>query len=396
MEGPLAALTRDGQRRAEGHWIGRSLLLRVHGPEAGPALARAAEDAGAEVADAGDAGEPLFLLHGTLPERVLCDAIEGAGGVVLPPLAWERGEARIAALALAPGVAQAVQRAVPQATLARKQLAREGEDAHALLREGLGLPRLTRRQAEAVLAALDAGYYDLPRKVTTLEVARARGLARSTFEEHLKRAEAQLIGAMAPLARLRLAEEGAAQGGAVEWYARFSAALGLYVTLAVRGDRVACVRLARAPAPDAGGEHPYLARILEHLATGKGKLSDLPLDLEVSPFERKVLDALRAIPPGTTMTYGEVARRIGQPGAARAVGQACARNPALLVIPCHRVVPGNGALGNYAGEGGAATKAKLLAIEGAAPQPARKKRKPAAHRSAPRDARAAAGPRAKA
>src|SRR5207247_6192231 len=147
---------------------------------------------------------------------------------------------------------------------------------------------------------------------------------------------------------------------------KFSRELGLYVQLEVLGDRVAAVRLARkAPRETAGSDHPYLARILEHIHTGDGDLRDIPVDLEVAPFEREVLDFLRTIPPGETITYGEIARRLGRPGASRAVGTACARNPAVIMIPCHRVVPKSGGLGNYSSEGGPETKRKLLEREGA-------------------------------
>src|SRR5204862_2267092 len=96
--------------------------------------------------------------------------------------------------------------------------------------------------------------------------------------------------------------------------------------------------------------------ILEHVRTGEGDLRDIPLHLEVGPFEREVLEFLRTIPPGTTMTYGEVARRLGRPNASRAVGTACARNPAVIVIPCHRVVPKAGRRGEYSSIGGRATQ----------------------------------------
>jgi AraC family transcriptional regulator of adaptative response/methylated-DNA-[protein]-cysteine methyltransferase len=74
---------------------------------------------------------------------------------------------------------------------------------------------------------------------------------------------------------------------------------------------------------------------------------DLPLDIRGTAFQRRVWDALREIPPGTTTSYGAVAAQIGQPGAARAVAQACAKNPVALAIPCHRVLRGDGDLGGY-------------------------------------------------
>jgi methylated-DNA-[protein]-cysteine S-methyltransferase len=95
---------------------------------------------------------------------------------------------------------------------------------------------------------------------------------------------------------------------------------------------------------------------------------DLPVDLRtVSPFQRRVLAAARRIPQGRVISYGDLARRIGQPGASRAVGQALGHNPVPIVIPCHRIVAGGGGLGGYTG--GTRIKEKLLAIEGVALRP---------------------------
>lgn len=100
-------------------------------------------------------------------------------------------------------------------------------------------------------------------------------------------------------------------------------------------------------------------------------LDALPIDLEDRPaWDRAVLLAVRAIAPGTTASYGEVARAIGRPGAARAVGGAVGRNPIGLAIPCHRVIAGDGTLGGYGSDwwGGResllAIKRDLLAREG--------------------------------
>ena len=91
-----------------------------------------------------------------------------------------------------------------------------------------------------------------------------------------------------------------------------------------------------------------------------------PVDLSrVGPFQRRVLEQLRRIPRGEVRTYRDIAREIGHPGATRAVGTACARNPVPLVIPCHRVVRSDGGLGGYSLRGGAALKRRLLAGEGA-------------------------------
>jgi len=93
-----------------------------------------------------------------------------------------------------------------------------------------------------------------------------------------------------------------------------------------------------------------------------------PVDLErAGPFEKEVLAALRRIPAGEVRTYGEIARAVGQPGAARAVGAACARNPVPLLIPCHRVVRSDGGLGGYSLTGGVGLKRRLLDAEGALP-----------------------------
>ena len=80
---------------------------------------------------------------------------------------------------------------------------------------------------------------------------------------------------------------------------------------------------------------------------------------------RRVYEVARTIPPGATLTYGEIAARLELPGAARDVGQALGRNPFPLVVPCHRVVAAGGRLGGFSARGGAATKRRLLAIEGA-------------------------------
>jgi methylated-DNA-[protein]-cysteine S-methyltransferase len=87
------------------------------------------------------------------------------------------------------------------------------------------------------------------------------------------------------------------------------------------------------------------------------------LKLEVSPFVRRVYGVVRRIPRGKVLSYGEVAEAAGKPGAARAVGNAMARNPICLFIPCHRVVASSG-LGGFGGEGGVAQKKLLLGLEG--------------------------------
>jgi methylated-DNA-[protein]-cysteine S-methyltransferase len=108
-------------------------------------------------------------------------------------------------------------------------------------------------------------------------------------------------------------------------------------------------------------------RIVALLDGAQSDLSDIPLDMErVSPFEKKVYEIARKIPPGATLTYGEIATQLGDKLLSRDVGQALGKNPFPIVVPCHRIVAANGKLGGFSARGGAATKLKLLAIEGAA------------------------------
>lgn len=107
-----------------------------------------------------------------------------------------------------------------------------------------------------------------------------------------------------------------------------------------------------------------MAQLRDYLK-GKRRAFDVPVDLRLAtPFQRRVLQAALGIPRGQTATYADIARRIGQPGAARAVGQALGRNPVPIVVPCHRVLASDGSLRGYSGGGGVRTKARLLALEG--------------------------------
>ena len=103
------------------------------------------------------------------------------------------------------------------------------------------------------------------------------------------------------------------------------------------------------------------------LAGEKRDLRDVALDLSaVTPFRQRVYAVARAIPPGETLTYGEIAQRMGEPReAARAVGEAMGRNPFPIVMPCHRVLAANGKPGGFSAPGGVETKLKMLQIEGA-------------------------------
>ena len=96
-----------------------------------------------------------------------------------------------------------------------------------------------------------------------------------------------------------------------------------------------------------------------HLLTARLDMSQVPA------FFRDVYAIVRRIPPGQTLSYGEVADRCGDRGAARAVGQAMARNPFPIIVPCHRVLAAHGKSGGFSANGGVVTKMRLLAIEGA-------------------------------
>jgi methylated-DNA-[protein]-cysteine S-methyltransferase len=95
-------------------------------------------------------------------------------------------------------------------------------------------------------------------------------------------------------------------------------------------------------------------------------LTGVMLDMEHLPeFNRRVYAVARTVAPGETITYGEIAERIGERGAAQAVGQALGRNPFPIVVPCHRVLAAGGGMGGFSARGGVATKRRMLAIEGA-------------------------------
>ena len=121
-----------------------------------------------------------------------------------------------------------------------------------------------------------------------------------------------------------------------------------------------------AAAPKAGATRNaariVAAQLGEYFA-GKRREFDLDLAPYGTDFQLRVWQALRAIPYGAVRNYGDIARAIGQPGAARAVGQANGCNPLPIVIPCHRVIASDGTIGGYSG--GLAIKHRLLALEGA-------------------------------
>jgi methylated-DNA-[protein]-cysteine S-methyltransferase len=146
----------------------------------------------------------------------------------------------------------------------------------------------------------------------------------------------------------------------------FETSLGwIALTWTARGLRT----LSLFGAERSGGANPpawvrEAAKLIQHHLAGQPvDLSTIPVDLGgLPPFRRQVLETLRATRPGETFTYGQLARMAGSPGAARAVGQAMARNPLPIVIPCHRVVAADGP-GGFSLFGSLASKEHLLALE---------------------------------
>ncbi len=137
-------------------------------------------------------------------------------------------------------------------------------------------------------------------------------------------------------------------------------------TRSVTGKRIA----ERSGGREAPVPPPRIAAIIRkvqmHLLGDVQDFRDTAVELDgAGPFARKVYDAVRTIPAGRTMTYGEVASGVSRPTASRAVGQALGRNPIPLIIPCHRVVGSGKDLRGFSAHGGLETKARMLGIEGA-------------------------------
>lgn len=114
-------------------------------------------------------------------------------------------------------------------------------------------------------------------------------------------------------------------------------------------------------AHDVRGLRPHARVLASHLAE-EGAPLPARIDLRGTPFQVAVWNSLRRIPRGETASYGEIARRVGSPRASRAVGAACGANPVPILVPCHRVVAGDGSIGGFGC--GVAMKRLLLAREG--------------------------------
>lgn len=147
-------------------------------------------------------------------------------------------------------------------------------------------------------------------------------------------------------------------------YMRMDSPVGL-LTLVTGADGLESVQFGNA-APDGSVEDvdhelPGFFQLNEYFS-GQRQTFDLPLSPRGTPFQHSVWRQLSQIPWGETRSYGDIARAIGRPGAARAVGMANQTNPIPIIIPCHRVIGANGSLTGYAG--GLHVKALLLALEG--------------------------------
>jgi AraC family transcriptional regulator of adaptative response/methylated-DNA-[protein]-cysteine methyltransferase len=223
---------------------------------------------------------------------------------------------------------------------------RQYADARRLKRFKAGL-----QQGDGVAAATyDAGYGSSSRVYE--RAAAALGMTPATYAKGGRGARITYAIAASPMGRLLVA---ATERGIC------------FVSLGARNEDLenalarefsAADQIERDDAALAG----QVSTILSHL-TGKEPHIDLPLDIRATAFQRRVWEELRRIPLGETRSYQEIARAVGQPGAQRAVGHACATNPIAVVVPCHRVVRGDGSLGGY--RWGAERKRRLLEREAA-------------------------------
>jgi methylated-DNA-[protein]-cysteine S-methyltransferase len=156
---------------------------------------------------------------------------------------------------------------------------------------------------------------------------------------------------------------------ALVWTAAGLVGVRLPASTPQRADAAVKRRWADAAAAD---PPPAIAAIIDDIRTlltgGRPDFAAVSLDLGATPaFNARVYAVARTIPPGRTLTYGEVAERLGDKRLAREVGQALGENPWPIVVPCHRVTAAGGKLGGFSAPGGRATKLKLLALEGATP-----------------------------
>ncbi|HYX70535.1 MAG TPA: methylated-DNA--[protein]-cysteine S-methyltransferase, partial [Terriglobales bacterium] len=220
---------------------------------------------------------------------------------------------------------------------------RQYAEARRLLRLKAGL-----RQGQDVTTALyDAGYGSSSRLYERSH--HHLGMTPATYRRGGQGARIRYTVARTPLGRMLLA----------------ATATGVCaVKFGASGKKLLADLAREFPAAQLARDRRGLARWAEQLAgslRGRGAAFDIPLDLRATAFQWKVWEALRAIPRGATRSYRQVAVAIGRPRAVRAVARACATNPVAVLIPCHRVVRTDGALGGY--RWGVERKKKLLKEE---------------------------------
>ena len=136
-----------------------------------------------------------------------------------------------------------------------------------------------------------------------------------------------------------------------------------FVTLFEEDGHLVAVEFGRAPDDVPSPLLEETRKQIESYFDGVVVSFDLPMKPEGTPFQKRIWQRMRAIPYGSTIPYGDIAKELST--ASRAVGNACGRNPLPIVIPCHRVVGASGALGGYSGGQGVETKIALLRLEGA-------------------------------
>lgn len=215
--------------------------------------------------------------------------------------------------------------------------------------EALRLRRLKKglRDGEGIAEALYGAGYGSPSRLYE-KAGPHLGMTPASYQEGGKGAQIAYATAESPLGRLLVA----------------ATAKGICMVALGSGEQ-ALVRELEAEYPaaeirrDEGALAGRLDAVLDRIAGGPG--GDLPLDVRATAFQWRVWEALAAIPAGETRSYGEIAKALGQSGAARAVGRACATNPVAVVIPCHRAVGASGALTGY--RWGTGRKKALLATE---------------------------------
>jgi AraC family transcriptional regulator of adaptative response/methylated-DNA-[protein]-cysteine methyltransferase len=210
-----------------------------------------------------------------------------------------------------------------------------------------GLKHRLRREKDVTTAMYEAGYDSSSRLYERSN--HQLGMTPATYGRGGRGMVIRYTVAPSPIGPVLVA--GTDRGLAAVYLGRGSAEL-----IAVLRREYPEAQINRNPA----GVSNWVRQIVLHLA-GRQPQLDLPLDIQGTAFQRRVWEALRRIPYGQTCSYTDVARQLGRPQARRAVARACATNPVSLVIPCHRVIRGDGGLGGYGG--GIARKKALLENE---------------------------------